>query len=85
MKKFALLSATALLLVACAASEVQFPGVSTSPVLNISNSSGSFVGKKVKRFKPFSIQEINSNFEYSRKGILRRFGALFHLQLISYP
>ena len=50
MKKFALLSATALLLVACAASEVQFPGVSTSPVLNISNSSGSFVGKKVNEF-----------------------------------
>lgn len=50
MKKLALLSATALLLVACAASEVQFPGVSPSPVLNISNSSGSFVGKKVNEF-----------------------------------
>ncbi|HBO49955.1 MAG TPA: hypothetical protein DD619_04115 [Alphaproteobacteria bacterium] len=50
MKKFAFLSATALLLVACAANEVQFPGVSPSPVLNISNSSGSFVGKKVNEF-----------------------------------
>lgn len=50
MKKFALLSATALLLAACAANEVQFPGVSPSPVLNISNSSGSFVGKKVNEF-----------------------------------
>ncbi len=50
MKKFALLSATALLLAACAASEVQFPGVSPSPVLNISNGSGSFVGKKVNEF-----------------------------------
>ena len=50
MKKFAFLSATALLLAACAANEVQFPGVSSSPVLNISNSSGSFVGKKVNEF-----------------------------------
>ncbi len=50
MKKFAFLSATALLLAACAANEVQFPGVSPSPVLNISNSSGSFVGKKVNEF-----------------------------------
>lgn len=50
MKKFALLSATALLLAACAANEVQFPGVSPSPVLNISNGSGSFVGKKVNEF-----------------------------------
>lgn len=50
MKKFALLSATALLLAACAANEVQFPGVNPSPVLNISNSSGSFVGKKVNEF-----------------------------------
>lgn len=50
MKKFILLSATALLLTACAASEVQFPGVAPSPVLNISNNSGSFVGKKVNEF-----------------------------------
>ena len=50
MKKFAFLSASALLLAACAANEVQFSGVSQSPVLNISNSSGSFVGKKVNEF-----------------------------------
>ena len=50
MKKFAFLSASALLLAACAANEVQFSGVSQSPVLNISNSSGSFVGKKVNKF-----------------------------------
>lgn len=50
MKKIALFSATAFLLVACAANEVQFQGVSPSPVLNISNSSGSFVGKKVNEF-----------------------------------
>ena len=50
MKKIALFSATAFLLVACAANEVQFQGVNPSPVLNISNSSGSFVGKKVNEF-----------------------------------
>ncbi len=50
MKKFVLFSAASLLLAACAASEVQFPGVSPSPVLNISNKSGSFVGKKVNEF-----------------------------------
>ncbi|MDO4162258.1 MAG: hypothetical protein Q4D80_04565 [Pseudomonadota bacterium] len=50
MKNFALLSATALLLAACATNEVQYPGVSPSPVLNVSNSSGSFVGKKVNEF-----------------------------------
>lgn len=50
MKKFVLFSAASLLLSACAASEVQFPGVSPSPVLNISNKSGSFVGKKVNEF-----------------------------------
>ena len=50
MKKFALLSATAFLLAACAANDVQIQGVSPSPALNISNSSGSFVGKKVNEF-----------------------------------
>lgn len=50
MKNFTLLSATALLLAACAMETPQISGVSPSPSLNISNGTGSFVGKKVNEF-----------------------------------
>ena len=50
MKKIALLSATAILLVSCSLTSMQTDEFSKSPELTISNSSGSFVGKKVNEF-----------------------------------